>query len=339
MLDFNKYRQLSPFYSPTTEVAKTRGQITLEQAIMEFNLYQQYAPNTREVYVNGSNTPISGTMVDVTDLEARSDTKWIFTSLDNKIYVGDYVKLDNEIFLCIYNKRKNIDAFYKAKIQPCKTPLNLAVLDNNIPSVKSFPIIMTVYTTDIQEGSKRIPVDSDLLGVSVQYNEFTIQIKKQSRIYLFDDAFEIVGVDYTNIDFENGSNKGYLRWMIKASILSQDADNFDLKVCDYYKIFSKPTSTYIPTQPQIDGNITYSFSKGYLKSYDNIQLNITTNPLNEPVIFSIEGNNLGCLISNISNNSCIINSNSGIGILKIKITFKNNPSVYTYAKIQVKGEF
>lgn len=335
MIDFDKYRKMSPFYD-TSNMPKTKGDISLEQAIMEFNYYQIYAPNTHNIYVNDSVTPILGTMVDVTDLETNSDSKWVFTSLDNKIYCGDIIRWDNETWLCTYNKLKNAKSCYKAKIQPCKTHVNLAVLDGITPVVKTLPVLNTVYTTDLQEGSKRIPVETDLFSVTIPYNQFTNQIKRQSRIYLFDDAFEIVGIDYTKIDFEDGSNRGNLRWMINSNKLSDDLDNYELKVCDYYKVFSK-----VATVPPINTveELSYTLSKSYLKSYDSVQINVITNPISQPVLFNINGGNVGCTITSATDDGCTITSSSNIGIVSIKISLKDNPSIFIYAKIQVKGEF
>jgi hypothetical protein len=85
----DKFRKMSPYYNVNDD--KTIRDVTVDQARLEFEYYQETNPNTFRVYINDSVTPILGTMQDVTDLELRTDTKWMLTSLGNKVYMGDYI--------------------------------------------------------------------------------------------------------------------------------------------------------------------------------------------------------------------------------------------------------
>jgi hypothetical protein len=89
-MDMEKYRRTSAFIS-TGGNSDYERKMVVKQAMDEFDIYQAYAPNTHWVYVNDNPTPILATFQDVSDLEVRADTKWLATSLRNKIYAGDIV--------------------------------------------------------------------------------------------------------------------------------------------------------------------------------------------------------------------------------------------------------
>lgn len=338
MIDFNKYRQMSPFYDLSGE-PKTKRDITFEQALMEFDFYQQYMPNTHKIYINDSIIPILGTMVDVTDLEARSDSKWVFTSLNNKIYCGDIIKWDNNTWMCIYDKLKNVKTCYKSKIQPCKTMLRLPFyqLDvdgnkTNIPIVINYPILTNVYLTDMQESNSIMSKDSDWLGVCLKYDKYTSLLDKQSRIFLYDRAWEITGIDYTNINFlnadENGDFRGYLRLMIKVSKI-ESADNIFEKVCDYYKYYDTTT----PLNNFIQGNQNVTV----LNRYDYSIIN-DSNKTVQWILSDINNNstNLATIISQ-SNNSCKIKCNTREGIIKLSTICTEDVLLESSIQINIKS--
>jgi hypothetical protein len=336
MIDFNKYRQMSPYYDLSGS-PKLKRDITREQALMEFDFYQKYMPNTHEIYVNDSTTPILGTMVDVTDLEALSDSKWVLTSLKNKIYCGDVVKFDGQTWLCIYDKLKNVKSCNKVKIQPCKISINLPFYEfdkdgklTTIPTVRTYPVLTNVYITDMQNSSGYMDKDADNLGVTLTYDKYTALLDKEFRIYLFGKAWEITGINYTDIDFmeldENGNARGALKLMIKVSKL-ESADNISKQVCDYNKYFDTPTVVIIQGNQSV-----YISSK-----YDYIIENLNNNTVNWTLTDTNDNaTNLATIISQ-SNTGCKIQCGSKEGTIKLSTVCTENNSLQDSIQIKIKN--
>jgi hypothetical protein len=279
-------------------------------------------------------------MVDVTDLETRSDSKWVLTSLNNPIYCGDIVRWDNECWLCIYDKLKNAKSCNKVKIQPCKITIKLPFFQldennkqTNIPIIKEYPILTNVYITDIQESSTYMAKDADNLGVTLTYDKYTALLDKEFRIFLFGKAWQVVGVDYTNIDFmntdEDGTVRGYLRLMIKVSKI-EDSDNVLEKVCDYYKYFKKGD---IPVTTIIQGNQNINILDSFSYSIDN--------PDNKNVnwiLTDLNGNstNLATIISQ-SNVTCKIKCGNKEGKIKLSTISIDDNSLNDSIQINIRS--
>jgi hypothetical protein len=337
---------MSPYYNVNDD--KTIRDVTVDQARLEFEYYQETNPNTFRVYINDSVTPILGTMQDVTDLELRTDTKWMLTSLGNKVYMGDYITWNNKKWMCIYDKQKNTDNCYRVKIQPCNAQLKFASfkMGTNSPIIQSIPIITNVYLTELQYFTKNItlPVDMDILGVSVAYNYYTNMFDKQSRIYLYGKTWEIAGVDYTNIDFINGTNKGFLRWMVKPSKDNDVYDNLDLGICDYYKYYPKTTveqtiQTITDTEVLIEGesrpeiNTTYSYTASVFINGMNDTSKIVTWKITDLYDMDVDY----AVLTDVIGNNCSVAIGNKIKKIKLKAICNQDNTIMGEIVLNVRG--
>jgi hypothetical protein len=331
-LDISKYRKNSAFYKYGASESYER-QMVISQAIDEFELYQQYAPNTHKMYINGSLTPILGTIQDVSDLEVRADTKWLLTSLKNKVNSGDIILWDGIKWICIYDKEQPTQNCYTVKIQPCNYAIKIPYLnEENIPSLYTSDSIIMTYLTDTKDFKQPFPTEVGTTFATVQFNEINNIIQRKSRIWLYDSPFEVTGVDFTNINFY--TNKGFLKWTLRPDTQSDDYDNKLLGVCDYYRIFNKSVVTPIDNN---DANIVLTANKKSLGLYDFATATIVTNPINESIKVEFEGDTKGCLLSDVTNNGFTIKSGSKIGIVYIKCSLVSNPSQFSKLRFTISG--
>jgi hypothetical protein len=330
-MDMNKYRKMSAFVG-TGGGSDYERKMVLKQAKNEFDIYQQYSPNTHKVYVNDSPTPILATFQDVSDLEVRADTKWLATSLENKIYAGDIItwNVNGEYqfdangvaigrkWLVVYDKDKNTANSYKVKVQPCNYAIKFPFYkEDRTPEIYTGHSIIMTYLTDTKDFKQPFPTEVGTTFVSLPYNKITATIKPEARIWLYDKVFEVGGVDFTNIDFYTG--KGFLKWTLRPATKSLDVDRIDLGVADYYKFFAKPTIISSVS----DSVIVMTSSATKVNVGSKVMINVTA-PTD--VQFAFEGLNMGCTITNITGNSCVLNIGNEIGIVYVKAYLIGDPT-------------
>lgn len=346
-IDMNKYRKMSSF-AGTGGGYDFERKMVVKQAVNEFDYYQKYSPNTHKVYVNDSATPILATFQDVSDLEVRADTKWMATSLSNRIYAGDIITWNsNGIYtfdtngrvlgkkwLVVYDKEKNTANSRKVKVQPCNYAIKFPFYNTDgTPNIYTADSIVMTYLTDSKDFKQPFPTETGTTFISVPYNDITATINRESRIWLYDSAFLVGGVDFTNIDFY--INKGFLKWTLRPSNITEDLDRIDLGICDYYKFFTK--QNVVNTIPSTS-TITLSASSTSVGTYSKVTINATL-PSGEIGKFIFDGNNIGCTLTNVTSNSCTLNVGSEIGIVYVKCYLESNPSEYEKIRIVVSSSW
>jgi hypothetical protein len=318
-----RYRKTSAFVG-TGGNSDSERKMVLSQAIDEFDIYQQYSPNTHKVYVNDSLTPILATIQDVSDLEVRADTKWLATSLKHKVNAGDIItwnvngsyqldtdgKIIGKKWLVVYDKEKNTANSYKVKIQPCNYAIKFPFYkEDGTPDIYTGHAIIMTYLTDTKDFKQPFPTETGTTFISLPFNPITATVKEESRIWLYNKAFTVTGVDFTNIDFYSG--KGFYKWTLRPTIKNLDVDRQDLKVADYYKFFPKLTA--IPSIPNSLIVLNASSTKVNVNSKVTIS---ATAP--DSVQFVFDGSNMGCTITDVTNNNCTLNVGNEIGIVYVK---------------------
>lgn len=332
MVDINKHRLNSSYKGlNSTKSSEFIRDSILNQAIVEFGLYKQYAPNSREFYINDdSGMSVFGVMIDVSDLEILTDTKWLLTSLDNKINNGDIIteKKSNRKWICIYDKDKTTQTCYKVKIQPCTYPIKIPYFDDaKNPQVYVADSIVSTYLADIKDFKQPFPTENGTTFISMQYNTFTSKLKRQDRLWYF-DSYEIIGIDYTNVD--KYINCGVIKFTLRPTMKKDDLDNYELGICDYYKYFTKPSGTAIIE----NGGLTYEISNKTPKPLEKISITLASST---NVGFEFVGATLGSTITNVTSNSCVFNAGTEIGIVYVKCYLINSPNTYTNIRIVIKN--
>lgn len=315
-LDMSKYRKNSSFHSDGgSDVLRVQSR---NLATKEFDMYQRSAPNTFEVYINGSTTPILGTFIDVSDLEIRQDTKWVMTSLNNKICAGDILTVNGKKWMCVYDKVKNTQNCLKVKIQPCNYALKIMYKDASTYKVYTADSYIMTFLTDNRELKQPFPNETGTTFVSVQYNDITSKLKVNDRIWLYDKAFEIAGIDWTNIDFY--TKKGFIKYTARPSLIVSEHDDEVNGIIDYYKYIPKTVTRLTEPVSAVtliaDKQKLYAFEKAIITA-------------NVPVDYTFDSDNMNCTITNITSNGCVLNTGSQVGIVYVKATSKSNPNDFT----------
>lgn len=327
-VDMEKYRKNSSFYRTGAKEDYERNMI-IGQAIDEFDVYQRYAPNTHTIYINDDPTPVLATMQDVSDLEVRADTKWMATSLRHKVYAGDILTWNGRKWIVVYDKVKNTQNCYKVKIQPCNYSIQFAYFDKNKnPQVCSADSIIMTFLTDTKDFKQPFPTEVGTTFASVQFNEITNLVKRGDRIYLFDSPFDVVGIDFTNIDFY--CNKGFLKWTLRPSLNNTELDNPELKICDYYKYFPKPTNIQ-PIVPNTEFSIVAD--KKTIKPFESASIQIINNPNNDKMEIAFEGSNIHCMLKDITNDGCKLQAGSDIGFVYVKAYKVSQPNIVKKVRV------
>lgn len=303
------------------------------QLIREFDYYQASVPNTYPIYVNGSYEPILATIQDVSDLEVRGDTKWVLTSLENKLYAGDIFEWNKRKWLVVYEKEENAGGNFVCKAQPCTYPLNYIDVVNGKPIIKTLDTILMTYLTDMKDFKQPFPTETGTTFVSLQYNEETQRIKEGTRMFIVDSAFQITGIDTTNIDHYTGH--GFYKWTLRPVDTIESLDNKELRVCDYYKYFPKDTETKPPViTPEPNENIgLYIVDDVEPKRNTTIYLDTI---IKQRVDYTFVGNNDRCtLYQESDSNRCRLKISNTASILKIKATLVGNEDRYDILRIRV----
>lgn len=328
-IDVAKFRRMSAFVT-TNGNSDFERELTIQQAIQEFDTFQSYSPNTHVVYVNGDyENPIHATMTDVSDLEVGTDTKWCLTSLDNYIKCGDIIDWNGEIWMNIYEKTKNTGNSCKCKIQHCNYPIKLPFYkEENVPDIYIAHAIYSTYLTDTRDFKQPFPTESGTTFAMIQLNDTTKTLIRESRVWIFNSAFKIVGVDYTGIN--HYKNEGYIKWTLRPVEESSDLDNKELGVCDYYKYFKKEVVT--PEKPISVVELSASIKK--VRVYSDL---IITATAPEEVEFNFDGDSCDCLLINNNDNSCLLKANGEVGIVYVKAYLKSNPSTFSTIRIIVSS--
>lgn len=311
VLDFEKHRRNSSYYRFKNSSSSDFIRDTIvQQAIDEFEIYLQYAPNRYKIYVNNNPIPIFGTLQDVSDLELNSDSKWLLTSLKNEIFLGDILTIENRKWMCFYDKEKNTQNCFKVKIQPCNYQIKLPLIDEDgNPYIYDVDAIFASYLTDMKDYKQPFSTESGTLFMTVPYNEKTKTLRRGSRIWYVNSAYKVVGEDYTNIDHYIGH--GCYKLTLRPELESNDMDNKELGVCDYYKVFPNP----INEQP-IESSL-FILDKSYIVCGDKVKITATM-PTTKKVFYTFNGDNLGCKIQTIDDKSCLLIVGRNIGIINIR---------------------
>jgi hypothetical protein len=329
-MDVSRHRRSSSFGKFKNEKPSNFIRDTiLDQAIREFDVYQEYAPNTYDLYVNDSTEIILGTMQDVSDLELLTDTKWLLAPLSANIKNGDIIteKISNKKWICIYDKNKTTQDCLKVKIQPCTYAIRIPYLNNeNVPMVHTADAVAITYITDIKDFKQPFPTENGTTFMSVQYNPITANIKRLDRLWYF-DSYEVIGIDYSNVN--NYKNCGTIKWTLRPTIRRDDYDNYELGICDYYKYFKKNIAT-----PINNDILTYEISNKTPLALDKVNIKVTNY---DNVKFVFYGETLGCTLTNVTSNSCVLNTSKEIGIVYVKCYLEDNPNIYTNIRIVIKS--
>lgn len=302
------------------------------QVVREFDYYQASTPNTHPIYVNGSEKPILATIQDVSDLEIRADTKWVLTSLENKIYTGDVFIWGTRKWLVVYEKEENVGGNYICKAQPCTSPINYMALENGKPVIKTVDTILMTYLTDMKDFKQPFPTETGTTFISLPYNEETIKVKEDTRIWVVDSPMRITGIDVTNIDHYTGH--GFLKWTLRPADKLQ-SDNKDLKVCDYYDYFPKENQKPPIITPEPSENVgLYIVDNQLALRNTTIYLNTL---IDKPVRYSFVGNNDKCtLYKDKNSNKCTLKLSNIASFLKIKASLIEDENKYDILRIVVK---
>lgn len=333
-IDYSKYRSISSFANINTNIdGDFERNLLLNQAEEEFDYYLKYSPTRMTGYVNNSTEPILLTLQDVSDLEVSSDSKWMLTSLKNKVYVGDTILIDGRKWLSVYNKEKTTRDCYKVKVQPCNYNAKLAMFDNDgvTPIVYSIDTIVTTYETDVKDYKQPFPSELGTTYIILPYNSYTSQIDRLDRIWLYDCAFEIGGIDFSNINSYIG--KGCLKLTLRPDKIRNETDNVDLGVCNYYKYFPKTTSSNT-SQPSTTMAIN---APDIIKTNSDIVITMSNINITDKIKYSFTDKYLGCHLTYTSDNSCILHTSSDIGIIYIKAELINNPATFTIKRVVIEN--
>lgn len=337
-IDMSKYRG-------TSDLAQFGGgedyerRIQRDQAIREFDIYQQYAPNSHMVYVNDSKTPILATIQDVSDLEVRVDTKWIATSLVNKVEAGDIVtwdisgeyKFENGVpqgrkWIVFYEKEKNTANSWKSKMQPCNFGIKVPYIDDlGKPQIFIANSIIMTYLTDLKDFKQPFPTEVGTTFITAPFNDITKKVDREFRLWLYDSPFQVTGVDFTNIDFYK--NTGFLKWTLRPC-KATPMDNKELGICDYYNYFKKDVvPPIVDTDP-----IQFDFKEKKVEKNQKITIKMV-NDLEFKFMF--EGENFDTTLLKVSKNSFELNVGMSNGIIRIKAINTINPSEFKVLKIAI----
>lgn len=331
-MDMNKYRKISSFAE--TGATDFYKKMIKKQAKNEFDIYQNYSPNTHKVYVNDEIIPILATFQDVSDLEVRTDTKWMATSLEHKVNAGDIITWDisgnykfdangkplGKKWMVVYDKEKNTANSYKVKVQQCTYPIKVPYFKNDgTPDIFVAHSIVMTYISDTKDFKQPMPSEVGTTFMQLPYNDITSSIDREMRCVLYKEVYEVTGVDFTNVDYY--INKGFLKLTLRPAMVNKDLDRVDLGVANYYMYFAKPTTVAITPTPS---SITLSSTLTKLKTRSTTVINASgaVGGFN----FTFEGNSMGCTLTDVTPTSCMLNVGSQVGIIYVKATSVNNPS-------------
>jgi hypothetical protein len=306
----------------------------IQEAIQDFHVYMQYAPNRRKAYVNGSTTPVEGVMTDVSDVNLLGDTKWFMTPLNVEVFVGDILVINNQVWLCTQSTEKTTQNCNKVKITACNYQLKFPFYsDKKEAQIYTADVIYSTFLSDTRDFKQPFPQESGTTYLTLPYNAITKKVERQSRLWLYDGAFQLTGIDYTGVNYYNGH--GVIKWTVKPSLDISDLDRIDLGICDYYKYFDLPTTSTDVNSSGSGLNVIVSSNTTTAKG--RITFDAQGMLSGQSVKFEFVGDSMGCKLIDVTTKGCILQAGTDIGIVKVKCYSSSNKDLYQIIRIVIQN--
>jgi hypothetical protein len=205
-------------------------------------------------------------------------------------------------------------------------------MDNNTPKIYNADSVIYTYLTDMKEFKQPMPSETGTSFVTVQFNDITNKITRQDRIWLYNSAYDVTGVDFTNIDFY--INKGFIKWTLRPDKVVQDLDNVELGICNYYKYFPKETDDVVGGG---SGGVRIVLSSQKVNCGKQTLITVEGVSQGDKINFTFDGDNLGCSIKTVSNTSCVLSVGKEIGFVKLKATLVGDNNKYDIKRIIIEN--
>lgn len=164
------------------------------------------------------------------------NVKWFNTSHDTDIQIGDYVHLNDMVWLCT-DLSDTDDVTLKGRIYECNLNLQYQLGTSEIYSAWGY-FDPGVYSTTTH-GSQDAHIGYQQFKLMLPYNEHTRQLQRDKRIatevlYHPDGHKELRCYIITSNDSLGSSfGKGRVLDLKLREGLSSQSDNVDLMICDY----------------------------------------------------------------------------------------------------------
>ena len=165
--------------------------------------------------------------------------------------------MDN--YWLITEKDANNELYAKGTMQQCNYLLRWVAADGTI--VERWCIITdgTKYLTGEYGDNEYIVVRGDSrVSLTIAKDEYSIQLNRESRFLIDDyDTHDILAYRLTKPFKLGGSfnGSGVLNYVL-TECNTEDTDNFELHIANYYKYFPRDGQENIPDEPDKDGEDT-----------------------------------------------------------------------------------
>lgn len=134
---------------------------------------------------------------------------------------GDYLSIDNTVYLVVWAINETLPNSIKSRVQQCNAKIDIkrwhdAVLDSNgmfIDEAGYNDIVKDLWAVVYNGGRPTFSLSNGVVGivpsndvvVAVQYNVSTQQIKPDDVLIINNDSCRVIGIDYTQLNTDGQS--------------------------------------------------------------------------------------------------------------------------------------
>ena len=199
----------------------------------EFENYFEDTLTRATVLLNGL-TEIVISIVDHSQANNKdlSDDKYIHALNETPINVGDYIDWSDQHWMIFTKEYKTINTHQQAKMKEANESIKWirnGEIVNDGNGWWAYVQSNTLYTMGISENNL-IDVGDSKMMMYMQNNADTIDLRINERIFIGDKVYKIKFPDRV-------SRQGLISFLLDEDTVSEEHDNVELGVTDYYKYF------------------------------------------------------------------------------------------------------
>lgn len=209
--------------------------------------------NKEEILIEG--LPIKAVIQDQNQNNNKdlSDDKYLILENGVDVNVGNYVDWRNRVWMVFSEEEKTIQTHQQLKMKPSNHVIKWMINGSISGGGKGYPAFIqnqTLYTLGVSTSGNHAWLVNAKMMMYLPNNSETVKINIGQRVVIGTSVYQVMFRDPV-------SRKGLINYLLEQDVVSNDRDNIELGVADYYGSPKDDIESSSPNEP-VAGEFTLS---------------------------------------------------------------------------------